>query len=154
MKTKYVQNIIIFFCVGMPLILFIGGGVAGKDVYSFEKKYNQGNLVEKIDIVIENGAYNVGHYISDEKDRLLLNEKIYGIHLYLPDNKHVFIPIKFKVYQGYDTGASLDSQGGVMITQITQHHASSVLFFNERGVANLDCRMYTLGNLLLGSKIN
>ncbi len=41
-----------------------------------------------------------------------------------------------------------------MITQITQHHVSSVLFFNERGVANLDCRMYTLGNLLLGSKIN
>ncbi|HFT1246199.1 TPA: PsaF/MyfF family fimbrial adhesin regulatory protein [Escherichia coli] len=88
------------------------GGIAGKDVYSFEKKYNQGNLVEKIDIVIENGVYNVGHYISDEKDRLLLNEKIYGIHLYLPDNKHVFIPIKFKIYQGYDTGASLDSQGG------------------------------------------
>ena len=150
MKTIYTKTW--FFLLVLISILALFFFVLGESTYNFSRKYNDGELSESIDFIAENGTYNISHYIYDNDNKLIFNEKIYGIHFFLPNNRHLLIPLKSKVYQGDDTGASFDSAGGFMTVRIDQYNNSAILFMNERGVANFFDRMYVLSNLMLGMK--
>lgn len=127
-------------------------GVKGKDLYLFNIGYENDDFTEHVNITIDNGTYNITHFVSDINNRVLFNEMIYGIHISLSKDKHLFIPLKIKIYQGEDTGLSFEGAGAFMTAVIRDFQGSSVFFVNERGVANLDGHMYILSNLLLGKK--
>ncbi|HBM0248216.1 PsaF/MyfF family fimbrial adhesin regulatory protein [Salmonella sp. NW805] len=126
----------------------------GKDFYSFKIGYKDSGLTEQVYITIDDGTYNITHFARGSDGGVLCNEKIYGIHFYLSKERHLFIPLKVKIYQGGGDGLSLEGMGGVVAAVIRDFQNASVLFVNERGVANLDGRICLLSNLFLGAKVS
>lgn len=152
LMTKLTKSI--FLALFLIFVTCTWFALKGKDFYSFKIRYKDSDFTEYVNITIDNGTYNIIHFVRDVNDRVLFNEKIYGIHIYLSKDKHLFIPIKINIYQGQDSGLSLESMGAFMTAVIRDFQGSSVLFLNERGVAELDKRMYILSNLLLGEKVS
>ncbi|WP_063119876.1 hypothetical protein [Escherichia coli] len=146
--TNYV--VLVLFLIFVTCVWF---SLKGKDFYSFKFSFKDSDLTEHVNITIDNGTYNIIHFVRGANNNVLFNEKIYGVHVYLSKDKHLFIPLKIKIYQGKDSGLSLEGMGAFMTAVIRDFQDSSVLFVNERGVANLDGRMYILSNLLLGEKV-
>ncbi|EGF1422353.1 hypothetical protein IB305_004758 [Salmonella enterica] len=124
----------------------------GKDSYSFKIGYKDSGLTEQVNIIIDDGTYNIIHFARNVDGGVLFNEKIYGIHFYLSKYKHLFIPLKVKIYQGEESGLSLEGMGAFVTGVIRDFQDSSVLFVNDRGVANFDGRICILSNLFLGEK--
>lgn len=147
--TKYIILALFLFFVTCTWF-----ALKGKDFYSFKIRYKDSDFTEHVNITVDNGTYNIIHFVRGVDDKILFNEKIYGIHVNLSKDKHLFIPLKIKIYQGEEYGLSLESMGAFMTAVIRDFQGASVLFVNERGVASFDGRMHILSNLLLGEKVS
>lgn len=143
---------LIRFALYLTFAICIYFVLKGKDFYSFKIKYKDGALTEYVNINIDDGTYNIMHFAEDLNGKVLFNEKIYGIHFYLSRNKHLFVPIKIKIYQGEESGLSFESMGAFVTAVIRDFQNASVLFINDRGLANTNDQIYMLSNLFLGEK--